>query len=106
MSSIGIQQIAIISNTTNIHRKIFSLCDNLTFVDFRAVKHLNGNTFSGLKKLKTVLLWDDLEAIGRNAFDGSGLESFTAPASLKKIGKCAFMACRALKHVDLSACTL
>ena len=34
-----------------------------------------------------------------------GLESFTAPASLHKIGEEAFACCYALKHVDLSACT-
>ena len=103
---IGIQHLVLLSNTTNICHKIFSRCNDLTFVDFRAVKKLNANTFSGLKKLKTVLLWDGLEVIGRNAFDGSGLESFTAPASLKKIEKNAFKNCLALKHVDFSACTL
>ena len=96
----------LLSNTTNIYHKIFSRCNDLTFVDFRAVKHLNGNTFSGLKKLKTVLLGDDLETIGMSAFEGSGLESFTAPASLKKIEKNAFMNCHSLKYMDLSACTL
>ena len=85
LSSIGIQQRVLISNATNIHHYIFSLCDNLTFVDLRAVKGLNylgTKTFSGFTKLKCVLLWNGLETIKASAFKGSGLESFTAPASL------------------------
>ena len=72
----------------------------------KGLRHLEDMTFSGFEMLKTVLLGDGLETIGVSAFEGSGIESFTAPASLKKIGKNAFMNCRALKHVDLSACTL
>ena len=64
--------------------------------------------FSGCKKLKSITFGEnsELKEIQSEAFCGSGLESFTASASLKKIGNNAFMSCRALKHVDLSACTL
>ena len=49
---------------------------------------------------------DGLEAIGVEAFMGSGIESFTAPASLKKIEEKAFFGCASLKHADFSACVL
>ena len=64
--------------------------------------------FAGCKNLKSVILGEnsELKEIQSEAFCGSGLESFTAPASLKKIGNNAFMSCRALKHVNLSACML
>ena len=66
------------------------------------------HTFVGCKKLKSIALGEnfELKEIQSEAFYGSGLESFTASASLKKIGNNAFMSCRALKHVDLSACML
>ena len=99
----------LLSNTKNVCHNIFSLCSNLTFVDLRAVKglsYLGKNTFNGFEKLRTVLLWDSLNTIKAGAFEGSGLESFTAPASLKNIDKMAFDNCERLKHVDISACTL
>ena len=92
-----------------IRHKIFSRCNDLTFVDLRAIKgldYLETVIFNRLTKLKCVLLWNGLETIKVNAFADSGLESFIAPASLKKIEKNAFMNCQALRHVDLSACTL
>ena len=49
---------------------------------------------------------DGLEVIGQYAFTGSGLESFTAPSSLKRIGESAFCNCKDLRHLDLGACQL
>ena len=99
----------LLSNIRTVHYDIFSLCKNLVFVDLRAaksLKHLEDMTFYGLKTLKSMLLGDNLETIGASAFEGSGLKSFTAPASLKKIRDLAFCNCENLKRVDLSACTL
>ena len=98
----------LLSNIRTVHCDIFSLCKNLTFVDLRVVKslrYIEDMAFYGFKKLKSVLLGDGLEIIGESAFEGSGLESFTAPVSLKKIRDSAFCDCKDLKHVDLSACT-
>ena len=69
---------------------------------------IEAELFYGLESLKSVEFGEDsqLEEIKAWTFYKCGLESFTAPASLCKIGRCAFMSCRALKHVDLSACTL
>ena len=55
---------------------------------------------------RVIFAGEELETIGENAFSDSGLESFTAPASLKKVGDFAFSECGYLKHVDFSACTI
>ena len=64
--------------------------------------------FADCENLKFVVFGDDsqLEEIESEAFRGSGLESFTAPASLRKIDSTAFQDCGQLRHVDISACTL
>ena len=69
---------------------------------------IEAKLFYNLGDLKSIEFGKDsqLEEIKAWAFYNCGLESFTAPASLKKIGQNAFMNCRTLKHVDLSACTL
>ena len=55
---------------------------------------------------RVIFAGEELETIGKSAFSNSGLESFTAPVSLKKIGANAFEYCRELKYADFSACTL
>ena len=45
---------------------------------------------------------DGLETIGQYAFTDSGLESFTAPSSLRKIGDKAFYGCGSLKEFKLN----
>lgn len=64
--------------------------------------------FADCENLKSVVFGDDsqLEEIQSEAFRGSGIESFTAPASLRNIDSTAFQDCKKLKHVDISACTL
>ena len=73
----------------------------------RTLRVIKEGLFAGLENLKSIDFGEDsqLEEIRIYAFERCGLESFTAPASLRKIGKEAFTYCRALKHVDLSACT-
>ena len=64
--------------------------------------------FVYLENLESIDFGEDsqLEEIKAHAFYDCGLKSFVAPASLRKIGEEAFALCNALKHVDLSACTL
>ena len=73
-----------------------------------ALRVIEEELFLFFINLKSIEFGDDsqLEEIKASAFNTCGLESFTAPASLCKIGKKAFAFCHALKHVDLSACTL
>ena len=63
--------------------------------------------FQGCKELKRVtFVGEALETIGNFAFLATGLESFTAPSSLRKIENNAFSFCWYLKDVDLDACVL
>ena len=59
-------------------------------------------TFQGCKNLQSVTFPDgsELEEIREAAFQGSGLESFAAPQSLRKIGDMAFARCP-LRHLQL-----
>ena len=61
-------------------------------------------TFWTCKNLWSITFADDaeLEEIREAAFQGSGLESFTAPPSLKKIGFKAFANCSSLKDFRLN----
>lgn len=60
--------------------------------------------FAHCKKLKQIVFEPDsvVEEIGYHAFFGSGLESFVAPPSLRKIGALAFGECYNLKTLELN----
>ena len=60
--------------------------------------------FADCEYLKSVSFGEDstLERIEREAFCGCGLESFTAPPSLKMIGYMAFSKCSALRDLRLN----
>ena len=87
----------------------FADCVNLQHADLRAargLKCLETSAFQGCKSLRRVLLGDGLKSVRSCAFKDSGLESFTAPASLCGIGCSAFANCKELRHVDLGTCAL
>ena len=70
-----------------------------------SLRYIESDTFKSWVSLRRVIFTGDaLEIIGKSAFEGSGLESFTAPKSLRWIGDSAFENCKDLKHVDLSVC--
>ena len=60
--------------------------------------------FAHCKKLKQIVFEPGsvVEEIGYHAFFGSGLESFVAPPSLRKIGALAFGECYNLKTFELN----
>lgn len=69
------------------------------------MRHIEDNAFLSCEALQSITFAGDaLETIGSFAFSESGLETFTAPASLTMIGNNAFTHCEALRHVDLGAC--
>ena len=49
-----------------------------------------------------MVLPNKLVKIDQNAFEGSGIKSFVAPASLREIGVAAFTNCEELKEVRLN----
>ena len=62
------------------------------------------NAFSGCKDLKRIMFPNDsaLESIEDECFRESGIESFVAPPSLKRIGTNAFSECKHLRKVVLN----
>ena len=52
-----------------------------------------------------IILDGNITSIGNNAFKGTNITSFTAPASLKTIGAYAFQNCKSLETVDLGSIT-
>ena len=67
------------------------------------VKGIGNDAFSKAYKLKSITLPDTVKIIGKNAFLYTGIETFTAPKSLKTICSSAFSNCLSLKKVMLSA---
>lgn len=57
------------------------------------------NAFCGCSSLKALPIFPVLKYIGSHAFERSGLETITIPASTIKIGSCAFKDCQALTSV-------
>ena len=61
-----------------------------------------GGVFQGCESLKTIELPSRLEFIGMNCFRDSGLESFTAPRTLRTVCPGAFCMCKHLREVQLN----
>ena len=70
----------------------------------RALQIIGERAFADCKYLKLVVFGDnsELREIGPNAFYGSGLESFSAPLSLKQINDAAFSCCSMLRDLQLN----
>ena len=73
-----------------------------------SIKSIGDAAFLSAAKLKSVVLAESskLEEIGKNAFAGTALESFTAPKTLKALGDGAFLGCVSLKSVSLENCAI
>ena len=61
-----------------------------------SVKRLDDGAFKGHGNLKRIIFQrgSQLEKIGRNCFQGSGLEEFVAPDSLRVVGSGTFYNCK------------
>ena len=60
------------------------------------------DVFMGCEALATVNVSDNVTDIGRRAFDGTALTSFTIPAATRSIGYGAFYECEDLAEVTIS----
>ena len=81
-------------------RSAFQLCRNLKNVIFvNRVKILDNYVFSRCESLENVYYPGTLDAIGDNAFEFSGIESFAADT--KVIGDSAFRDCEKLKDIHI-----
>lgn len=96
-------------NVRSVGKEAFCSCRYMNIADFRAahgLRVLKEGTFDGCVFLEQVLLNDGLRTIRTECFNYVRLETFTAPPSLCRIEKSAFLQCSYLKHLDLSACLL
>lgn len=66
------------------------------------LKTIEGETFSGCKKLRSVELSEGLEEIGWYAFTRSSIGSVVFPSSTRVIGESAFERCTRLRNVWLN----
>ena len=63
------------------------------------VEEIPQGLFSGLKKLKTVVLPPGLKVIRARAFEDAAIEEITIPATVERIGPRAFLNCKKLTKV-------
>lgn len=114
-SGSGITSVKIPESVTSIGDNAFTGCDNLTEVVVPEDTELElkkafttecVKTTSGKKMLinpeisgTTYDVSEDIDIIGRNAFEGSALTTINIPESVTKIDKKAFYSCSNLKEV-------
>lgn len=83
----------------------FNGCSNLETVTFakdnKSLTAINGYTFYGCSKLKSVNIPDSVTSIGDYAFYGTAITSLDIPDSVTSIGKNAFMGCNKLENIKL-----
>ncbi len=76
--------------------------ESLTLPDY-CIRTINYDFFSGSKSLKTIVLGDGIEEIGKSVFRGcENLEKVICSSSLKKIGEDAFNECTNLREITLN----
>ncbi len=93
-----------LDNIQVIGSNVFADCSKLTkfVVDSNNLTVIPAGMFNGCTNLTEVRLSDSLEVIESGAFAGTGVTSFTLPASLVELGDSAFKDCKALATVDFS----
>ena len=86
--------------------KIISGSNARTYTFLWTVAEVQPEAFDGIETLWSVRPNEGLETLREDAFAHSGLRSFTAPSSLKRIEDGAFAYCKNLRHVNLNASIL
>lgn len=117
----GLTKIVVPKSVTSIGMRAFCRCPDLeevvilgehteiepyAFADCARLRKISGSfeeipmgAFMGCVALRTFSWGQKLHDIGSHAFSGSGLTSAMLPDSVKRIGECAFGACRQLAEV-------
>ncbi len=81
----------------------FSSCDIKNLTVENGITEIGSYAFSDCKNLESVVLSDDVEVIGSNAFAFCDkLSEFKCPASLKRIETSAFTNCLSLKQIEFN----
>ena len=110
----GIERVEIPASVREIGVEAFCDCKNLRKRVFKKfprrkvsipsslLRIVHARVFYGCASLTTIELPDTLEEIGIDAFRESGLESFAAPKSVKRIHQGAFCWCSNIRKVELN----
>ncbi len=94
--------IEIPDSVTNLGDTVFINCKALTTVVFgEGITRVPETTFLYCVGLKNVTFKGDITAIGKRAFSGTRLETFTIPDTVTSIGLEAFHGCISLKTVTI-----
>ena len=104
-SGSGVERITIPASVEEIGEEAFRMCGNLQCVVFAKggwLRAIRAEAFRGCCSLKHTEFPDTLKEIGHEAFRESGLESLTAPKSLKQLDSGAFTECRSLRVAELN----
>ncbi len=102
---IGVRNVIIPDNVTNIGHRAFSGCDTLTSITIPdGVKSIGTEAFSGCRRLTSIEFGKNsqLTSIGYSAFYGCGrLTNITIPDGVKSIGPEAFSGCSSLTSITI-----
>lgn len=100
----GLESVTIPDSVTNLKFGTFSSCDNLTSVKLgKGITEIQYYTFSGCTALKDIEMEGAITTIGHQAFQKTGLETFTMPDTVTTLEYSAFYQCASLTNVVLGA---
>ncbi len=110
----ALSEVTLSSTLTKIEDSVFNGCkaletikaagtDNVTKANLpSAITEIGSSAFAGCEALESITLSEDLETIGRSAFEkNSGLRILIIPAGVKNVASNAFQDCTALQFVYL-----
>lgn len=101
-SSSTVKNIIFGKNVVELGRSAFSSCQNIVSVKLpEKLTTVSSHLFSGCKNLKEVIFPDGTETIEQSAFQSSGIEEITLPATVKSIGNYAFLECPEMRSLTL-----
>lgn len=92
-----------LTNTTKLGKSVFFGCDNLNTVSLAnsALKEIPERAFQFCESLESVDSFNNITKIGKQAFNGTKLQSLNITGELKEIGKKAFYHCTELETIVL-----
>ena len=89
-------------SVTRIGSSAFKGCASLEGINIPdGVTAINGNTFDSCVRLKTVTFGANVQSIGKEAFNNTGIECIVIPDAVTSIGEKAFSNCSNLEDVTV-----
>ena len=100
-SDSGIESITIGASVKKIGTEVFEDCTDLKTVNWYA-KTIPNYTFYNCTNLKNINIKSTLKSIGKYAFKGTAMKTFTMPNSVTTVGNNAFTNCKKLNNLIFS----